>query len=123
MHSLIIRYTHIYADMLNKVMYHSNFHFFNSKLIRKSLCNYNFQVTSGYNSDAISDHEYENIRVLTQGSNEGHCKYAKQEDGKEEEEEEEDNYVILRAVKENADTDSWVSLLDRISVHCLSKAS
>ncbi|XP_071550080.1 uncharacterized protein [Panulirus ornatus] len=68
-----------------------------------------YEVTSGYNSDAISDHEYENIRVLTRGSSDGPSKYVKHEVGKEEEEEE-DNYVILRAVKENADADSWVDI-------------
>nr|XP_053641087.1 uncharacterized protein LOC128694807 [Cherax quadricarinatus] len=70
-----------------------------------------YEVTSGYNSDAISDHEYENVRVVTQGSCDGPSKYLKHEESKEEEEEEEeDNYVILRAVKDNADAANWVDI-------------
>ncbi|KAG7155999.1 hypothetical protein Hamer_G012154 [Homarus americanus] len=44
-----------------------------------------------------------------EGSNDSPSKLAKQEEGKEEEEEE-DNYVILRAVKENADAGNWVDI-------------
>lgn len=64
------------------------------------------QVTSGYNSDAISDHEYENIRVLTQGSSDVSSKHGKDES----QDEEEDNYVVLRAVKENQETGNWVNI-------------
>lgn len=65
-----------------------------------------YEVTSGYNSDAISDHEYENIRVLTQGSSDVSSKHGKDES----QDEEEDNYVVLRAVKENQETGNWVDV-------------
>ncbi|XP_045615894.1 uncharacterized protein [Procambarus clarkii] len=69
-----------------------------------------YEVTSGYNSESVSEHEYENVRVLTQGSDVSpSTKPVKQEEG-EEEGEEEDNYVILRAVKENADAGNWVDI-------------
>lgn len=67
-----------------------------------------FQVTSGYNSDAISDHEYENIHVVTQGSCESSPKLRQDEDKNEEEED--DNYVILRAVKETPEANNWVNI-------------
>ncbi|XP_047475680.1 LOW QUALITY PROTEIN: uncharacterized protein LOC125029673 [Penaeus chinensis] len=65
-----------------------------------------YEVTSGYNSDAISDHEYENIRVLTQGSSDVSSKHGMDES----QDEEEDNYVVLRAVKENQETGNWVDV-------------
>ncbi|KAK3871402.1 hypothetical protein Pcinc_023451 [Petrolisthes cinctipes] len=67
-----------------------------------------YEVTSGYNSDAISDHEYENIHVVTQGSNDSSSKLRQDEDKNEEEED--DNYVILRVVKENTETNNWVDI-------------
>ncbi|XP_069190861.1 serine-rich adhesin for platelets-like [Procambarus clarkii] len=65
-----------------------------------------YEVTRGYNSESVSEHEYENVRVLTQGSDVSpSTKPVKQVEG-----EEEDNYVILRAVKENADAGNWVDI-------------
>ena len=85
-------------------------------------------MTSGYNSDAVSDHEYENIQVVScrdahvtklqrdvlAGKDEG--TYETEDEDKthneHEDDEEEDNYVILRAVTDNADSGHWVSCDD-----------
>ncbi|XP_050730671.1 uncharacterized protein LOC127005651 [Eriocheir sinensis] len=85
-----------------------------------------YEVTSGYNSDAVSDHEYENIQMVScrDTSPAGKLQHSPgkgkvgsgAEEGEEREdgEEEEDNYVILRAVTENPDSDSghWVDVPD-----------
>ena len=59
-------------------------------------------MTSGYNSDAISDHDYENIRVNSSNSQ---PIQATQREAQEEEEEgyveEDDNYVILENMKKD----------------------
>ena len=86
-------------------------------------------MTSGYNSDAVSDHEYENIQVVSCREPEvgklqqnSHSLSGAKEEGahetvdgekaeEQQEEEEEDNYVILRAVTENPDSGHWVSCL------------
>lgn len=80
-------------------------------------------MTSGYNSDAVSDHEYENIQMVScrdacpagklQHAAEKDKAGSEAEEGEEREdgEEEEDNYVILRAVTENQDSSDsghWV---------------
>lgn len=72
------------------------------------------QVTSGYNSDAISDHDYENVRVATDTLS-SNATSSRHEPRQEEEDEEgyvddDDNYVILQTMKstENLnDTSVW----------------
>ena len=77
------------------------------------------QVTSGYNSDTVSEHEYENIRVQGQGScyveppnsdqntnyyDNNHITDTKGDD-------DEDNYVILRPVSDDSSNNNLVRTL------------
>ncbi|XP_045107871.1 uncharacterized protein LOC123502714 [Portunus trituberculatus] len=92
-----------------------------------------YEVTSGYNSDAVSDHEYENIQVVScrepevgklhqnshslsrakdEGAHEAVDGDKAEREQQQEEDEEEDNYVILRAVTENPDSGHWVDIPD-----------
>ncbi|XP_068222965.1 uncharacterized protein [Palaemon carinicauda] len=67
-----------------------------------------YEVTSGYNSDSISEHEYENIR-LSNGSEITSPKHDLKVENKDEENDE-DNYVILRAVKEEHGYGNWIDI-------------
>ena len=57
------------------------------------------QVTSGYNSDAISDHDYENIR-LSSSDCRSTSQMAEEEEGYVEDD---DNYVVLEAMRRDDD--------------------
>lgn len=68
-----------------------------------------YEVTSGYNSDSISDHEYENIRLNNSSEINVPPKHDFKAENKDEENDE-DNYVILRAVKEEHDYGNWIDI-------------
>ncbi|CAL4066180.1 unnamed protein product [Meganyctiphanes norvegica] len=61
---------------------------------------YNSDAVSGYNSDVVSDHDYENIRIGAQiGCEDTPKKQTK--DSNKIDKEEDDNYVVFREVKKN----------------------
>ncbi|KAF2361432.1 hypothetical protein FHG87_007811 [Trinorchestia longiramus] len=74
----------------------------------KSLLIDEYEVTSGYNSDAISDHDYENVRLASDSGSMTSSNLrpdSRHEDGKDESEdgyaEEDDNYVVLEPTKKD----------------------
>ncbi|XP_018024357.1 uncharacterized protein LOC108680112 [Hyalella azteca] len=83
----------------------------------KSLLMDEYEVTSGYNSDAISDHDYENIRLasdsVSTSSSSHNLRSESREDGRDEGDEEgyveeEDNYVVLQpTMLDNTNTSVW----------------